>query len=65
MATLEEKTNYIIHYQNLKQVIANGLILKKVHRVMQFNQSPWLKIYIDLNTKIRKKTTNEFEKKLL
>lgn len=33
MITLEEKNNYIIHYRNLKQTIANGLIVEKVHRV--------------------------------
>lgn len=31
MATLEEKKNYIIHYRNLQQAIANGLIVKKVN----------------------------------
>ena len=32
----------------------HGLILKKVHRVIQFNQKAWLKPYIDINTKVRK-----------
>ncbi|VVC26062.1 DNA-directed DNA polymerase, family B, mitochondria/virus [Cinara cedri] len=62
MATLKEKTNYIIHYRNLKQAMANSHVVKKVHRVIQFNQSPWLNEYIGLNTEIRKKATNEFEK---
>ncbi|VVC35208.1 Ribonuclease H-like domain, partial [Cinara cedri] len=52
-ATLEEKTNYIIHYRNLRQAMANGLIVKK---------SPWLKKYIVLNTEMRKKAANTFEK---
>ncbi|XP_050064775.1 uncharacterized protein LOC126553680 [Aphis gossypii] len=48
MATLQSKKNYIIHYRNLQQAIANGLIVEKVHRVVQFNQSPWLAPYIAL-----------------
>ncbi|KAF0761021.1 Uncharacterized protein FWK35_00005151 [Aphis craccivora] len=31
---------------------ANGLIVKKVHRVVQFNQLPWLAPYIALNTEM-------------
>ncbi|VVC34346.1 Hypothetical protein CINCED_3A024149 [Cinara cedri] len=62
MATLDEKTNYIIHYRNSKQAMANGLIVKKVHTVLEFRQSPWLVKYIDLNTKMREKATNKFEK---
>ena len=46
----------------LKQALNNGLILKKVHRVIQFNQKAWLKPYIDMNTKLRKEAKNNFEK---
>ena len=45
----------------LKQVLNHGLILKRVHRVIQFNQEAWLEPYIDMNTKLRK-AKNEFEK---
>ena len=46
----------------LKQALNHGLILKEVHRVIQFNQEAWLKPYIDMNTKLRKEAKNEFEK---
>ena len=45
---------YVIHIRALKQVSNHGLILKRVHRVIQFNQKAWLKPYIDMNTKLRK-----------
>ena len=46
---------YVIHKRALKQALNNGLKLKKVHRVIQFNQKAWLKPYIDINKKIKKK----------
>ena len=46
----------------LKQVLNHGLIFKKVHRVILFNQNAWLKPYIDMNTKLRKESKYEFEK---
>ena len=36
--------------------------MKKVHRVIKFNQKDWLEPYIDVNTKLRRKATNNFEK---
>ena len=60
---LHDKTlEYFIHIRNLKQALNHGLILKKVHRVIKFNQKAWLKPYIDMNTKLRQKAKNNFEK---
>ena len=46
----------------MKQALNHGLIFKKVQRVIQFNQEAWLKEYIDMNTELKKKAKNDFEK---
>ena len=55
VANLHDKTEYVIHIRNLKQALNHGLVLKKVHRVIKFNQNAWLKSYIYMNTDLRKK----------
>ena len=62
VCNLYDKKNYVVHIRSLKQALNHGLILKKVHRVIQFNQEAWLKPYIDINTKLKKKAKNDFEK---
>ena len=54
VCTVQNKEYYVIHIRALKQALNNGLSLKKVHRVIQFDQEAWLKPYIDMNTKLRK-----------
>ena len=65
VCNLCSKNNYIIHIRSLKQVLNHRLILKKVHRVIQFNQEAWLKPYIDMNTELRKQAKNDSEKDFL
>ena len=46
----------------LNQVLNYRSVLKKVQKVIQFNQEDWSKSYIDMNTKLRKVAKNDFEK---
>ena len=50
VTNLHDETEYVIHIRNLKQTLNRGLILKKVNRIIKFNQNAWLKPYIDMNT---------------
>ena len=59
---LNDKKNYVIHIKASNQALKHGLILEKVHRVIEFNQSAWLKPYIDFNTQLRTQAKNDFEK---
>ena len=59
---IEDKKKYVIHVRALKQALNHGLRLKKVHRIIQFKQRAWLKVYIDMNTGLRKNAKNKFEK---
>lgn len=62
LLTLFDKKEYVLHYGMLKLALKHGLKLKKVHSILQFKQSLWLKPYIELNTQLRMNAKNEFEK---
>ena len=62
VCNLHDKKNYVVHISVLKQALDHGLKLRKVHRVIEFNQKAWLKEYIDVNTELRKNAANDFEK---
>ena len=57
-----DKKNYLVHIKALNQALKHGLILEKVHHVIEFDQSAWLAPYIDFNTKLRTNAKNDFEK---
>ena len=62
--TLRDKKEYVLHYRNLQLYLDLHLKIKKVHRVIKIDQSPWLKQYVNFNTKKRKlkHAKNSFEK---
>ena len=61
LQTLFDKTNYVLHYKLLKLYVSLGLIVAKVHRVLQFKQANWLAPYITLNSNKRQAASNKFE----
>ena len=64
VCNLYDKKKYVVHINSLKQALNHGLKLKKIHRIIEFNQKAWLKPYIDMNTELRKLARNDFEKDL-
>ena len=62
VCNLNDKENYPVHILALKQALNHGLKLKKVYRVAEFRQEAWLKPYIEINTELRMKAKNDFEK---
>jgi len=61
-ATLHDIKRYVIHYRN--QCIRHDLCITKIHRILQFAQSSWLREYIELNINFRTRANNKFKKNL-
>ena len=61
---LNNETNYVVHYENLKLYESLGLKITKIHRGIKFEEIAWLEKYINLNTMLRieaKQSGNNFE----
>ena len=57
---LGDKVKYVVHYENLKYYLSLGIKLVKIHKILSFKQSDWLKKYVHSNTEKRKPSTDEF-----
>ena len=57
-----DKVRYVIHYKNVLYYLSLGMKLVKIHRVLSFKQSNWLKPCVEFNTQKRKQSTNEADK---
>ena len=64
VCNLRNKKKYVVRIKSLKQALNHGLKLKKVHRIIEFNQEAWLKPYIDMSTELRKVAKDDSEKDL-
>ena len=61
LLTLEDKNDYVVHYENLKFYLKQGMKLKRVKRALEFEQECWMEPYIRMNTEFRKQAKNDFE----
>ena len=61
LTNLNDKAEYVIHIRNVNKALNHWLILKIVH-VIKFNQKAWLKSHTDMNTKLKQKVKNNFQK---
>lgn len=61
---LMRREKYVVHASALQYYRKKGLVVTKIHRILQFTQYAWLKDYVDLNTKLRRAASSSFEKDL-
>jgi len=60
LATLYDKSKYVLHYTILQQAVALGVEVRKIHKALKFRQSPWLKPFIELNIRLRQNAETKF-----
>ena len=58
---LGNKTNYVVHYRNLQLYLSLKMKLSKIHEVLKYKQSDWMKKYINFNTEKKNNAANDFE----
>lgn len=61
-ATFLDRLNYVVHIKNLKLYLDLGLKLKKIHRILMFNQESFLEPFITKCTEERRNAKTVFEK---
>ena len=59
------KSKYVLYYKNLQLYLSLGMKLTKIHRVLKFKQSDWMKKYVGFNTEERMNAASDFEKDFL
>ena len=61
VCNLHNKNKICCTYKIIKTSIKSWIKIKKIHRIIEFNQEAWLKPYIDMNTELRKVAKDDFE----
>ncbi len=64
ITSLEDKKGLVCDYRTIKQALEHGLILKKIHCAIKYEQKDWLKPYIEKNTELRQTCNSKLEENL-
>ena len=59
---LYDKEKYVVHHEALRCYLRNGMILKKIHRGISYEERDFMKKIIDINAEARKVAKDDFEK---
>ena len=65
MPNFIDKEKYVLHYESLQLYLR--IVFKKIHHILEFNQSQWLKPYFEFNThkRIEAEKNNDKDGKVL